>query len=81
MNPLGINLWNWCPGLSGGPAWGCLEKAARMGFTALELPMTQPELPAGLGTRSGIRGWQCPCARPWPRAGPVEFVPRCGRGP
>lgn len=47
MNPLGINLWNWCPGLTGA-CLGLPEKAARMGFTALELPMTQPELPAGL---------------------------------
>lgn len=47
MNPLGINLWNWQPAL--GP--GCLglpTKAAALGFTAVELPMTDPTLPAGL---------------------------------
>lgn len=47
MNPLGINLWNWCPGL-GPDCLGLPRRAARMGFTAIELPMTVPELPAGL---------------------------------
>ncbi len=41
MNKLGINLWNWAPGLSDA-CCGLPTKAAEMGFTALELPMTQP---------------------------------------
>lgn len=47
MNPLGINLWNWAPGL-GPECLGLPARAAGMGFTAIELPMTQPQLPAGL---------------------------------
>lgn len=43
MNKLGINLWNWRPILSD-DCLGLPEKAASMGFTALELPMTQPEI-------------------------------------
>ena len=39
MNKLGINLWNWAPGLSDA-CCGLPTKAAEMGFTALELPMT-----------------------------------------
>ena len=46
MNPLGINLWNWTNTL-GPDAPGLIRRAARMGFTAVELPMTPPE-PAGL---------------------------------
>ena len=37
MNKLGINLWNWAPGLSDA-CCGLPTKAAEMGFTALELP-------------------------------------------
>lgn len=43
MNRLGINLWNWCAGMSD----DCLGKptlAARLGFTAVELPMTVPNV-------------------------------------
>lgn len=43
MNLLGINLWNWCTGLSE-ECRGLPSKVARMGFTAVELPMTQPEV-------------------------------------
>lgn len=43
MNPLGINLWNWCAGL-GPDCLGLPARAARMGFTAIELPMTVPEV-------------------------------------
>ena len=43
MNPLGINLWNWCAGL-GPDCLGLPARAARMGFTAVELPMTVPEV-------------------------------------
>lgn len=47
MNCLGINLWNWVPGL-GGDCLGLPTRVARMGFTAVELPMTRTTLPAGL---------------------------------
>lgn len=47
MNPLGINLWNWCAGL-GPDCLGLPTRAARMGFTAVELPMTVPEVPDAL---------------------------------
>lgn len=47
MNPLGINLWNWVSGL-GPDCLGLPTRAAEMGFTAIELPMSQPRLPAGL---------------------------------
>ena len=47
MNPLGINLWNWRPELDEG-CLGLPEKIARMGFTAIELPMTQPCVPPEL---------------------------------
>lgn len=41
MNALGINLWNWCTDLSD-ECLGLPAKIAEMGFTAIELPMTQP---------------------------------------
>lgn len=47
MNALSINLWNWSAKLDE----SCLpliEKVASMGFTAVELPMTDPVLPKGL---------------------------------
>ena len=47
MNPLGINLWNWCAGL-GPDCLGLPARAARMGFTAVELPMTVPEVSPAL---------------------------------
>jgi len=40
-NRIGINLWNWVPGISA----DCLPligRAAAAGFTAVELPMTEP---------------------------------------
>ena len=39
MNKLGINLWNWCPALSD-KCLGLPTRIARMGFDAVELPMT-----------------------------------------
>lgn len=39
MNKLGINLWNWVQGL-GPDCLGLPRKAAGLGFTAVELPMT-----------------------------------------
>lgn len=47
MNKLGINLWNWEPGLSDA-CCGLPTKAAQMGFTAVELPMTQTQLSPAL---------------------------------
>lgn len=47
MNCLGINLWNWVPGLSDA-CLGLPTRAARMGFTAVELPMTQTDLSPAL---------------------------------
>lgn len=47
MNHFGINLWNWVPSLSE-DCVGLPTRAAAMGFTAVELPMTRTELPAGL---------------------------------
>lgn len=47
MNKLGINLWNWEPGLSDA-CCGLPTKAAKMGFTAVELPMTQTQLSPAL---------------------------------
>ena len=44
MNPLGINLWNWRAGLSE-DCVGLPTRAARMGFTAVELPMTRTDVP------------------------------------
>ena len=53
MNALGINLWNWRTGL-GPDCLGLPEKIARMGFTAVELPMTQPEVDPALADE--VRG-------------------------
>jgi len=53
MNRLGINLWNWCTGLSD-ECLGLTKKAASMGFTAVELPMTVPEISERLADE--IRG-------------------------
>lgn len=47
MNAFGINLWNWRPGLDEG-CLGLPEKIKAMGFTAIELPMTQPCVPPEL---------------------------------
>lgn len=44
MNRLGINLWNWTNAL-GSDAPGLIRRAAKMGFTAVELPMTEAEPP------------------------------------
>lgn len=47
MNPIGINLWNWYSGLC--PECVHLpEKLAKMGFTAIEIPMTDPVLDSDL---------------------------------
>lgn len=68
MNPLGINLWNWCAGLSE-ECLGLPEKVARMGFTAVELPMTQPQVPSALADEIRNQGWLFHCVRLWARAG------------
>lgn len=41
MNRFGINLWNWCAGLNE-ECLGKPTRAAQLGFTAVELPMTVP---------------------------------------
>ncbi|MEY8356179.1 sugar phosphate isomerase/epimerase family protein [Lachnospiraceae bacterium 54-53] len=46
-NRWGINLWNWVNEL-GPQCTGLAEKAFKMGFTAVELPMTISELPPKL---------------------------------
>lgn len=43
MNKIGINLWNWEPSL-GDSCLGLPEKIRGMGFTAIELPMTTPDV-------------------------------------
>ena len=47
MNKLGINLWNWQTGLGPG-CHGLPAKIAEMGFTAIELPMTAPQVDSTL---------------------------------
>lgn len=64
MNKLGINLWNWAPGLSDA-CCGLPTKAAEMGFTALELPMTQPTISPTLRDEVRGSGWRFRCAPPW----------------
>lgn len=43
MNCFGINLWNWCSGL-GPMCLGLPTHIAELGFTAVELPMTTPDV-------------------------------------
>lgn len=57
MNILGINLWNWCPGL-GSDCCGIPTKVRDMGFTAVELPMTVPTLPPHLAEEIRDTGLQ-----------------------
>ncbi len=47
MNKLGISLWNWKEELSDA-CLGLPARAARLGFTAVELPMTQPDISRAL---------------------------------
>lgn len=49
MNPLGINLWNWENELNEACV-PLVQKVAQMGFTAIELPMTQPEVSPDMAT-------------------------------
>ena len=44
MNRFGINLWNWIKNLNE-DILPLIGHAAGMGFTAIELPMTQPDVP------------------------------------
>ncbi len=47
MNPIGINLWNWYPGLC--PDCAALPgRIAAMGFTAIELPMSTSDVDENL---------------------------------
>ncbi len=45
MNTLGINLWNWCKELNSACS-GIPTKIKEMGFTAVEIPMTNSSLPS-----------------------------------
>ena len=45
MNILGINLWNWCKELNSA-CCGIPTKIKEMGFTAVEIPMTNSSLPS-----------------------------------
>lgn len=54
-NRLGINLWNWVNGL-GPDCVGLPTKAAKMGFTAIELPMTCPEVDEALADEIARQG-------------------------
>ena len=66
MNPLGINLWNWVNELGPGCA-GLPEKIRAMGFTAIELPMSQPEPDEALMAEvrsSGLRVSLCAAMGP-----------------
>ena len=47
MNHLGINLWNWCQGLDE-TCIGKPTRAAQLGFTAIELPMTVSDISSEL---------------------------------
>lgn len=61
MNKIGINLWNWCTGL-GEDCCGLPSKIAKMGFTAIELPMTVPAIPPQLADeirKSGLEVSMC----------------------
>ena len=53
MNHFGINLWNWCAGMDA-QCLGKPTRAAELGFTAVELPMTVPTVPPALAQE--IRG-------------------------
>ncbi len=66
MNPLGINLWNWRPGLDEG-CIGLPTRAAKMGFTAVELPMTTTCVPQTLADEirsSGLKVSLCAALGP-----------------
>lgn len=61
MNPIGINLWNWYPGLCS-ECRELPERIARMGFTAIELPMSTPTVEDALLQQikdSGLRVSLC----------------------
>ena len=76
MNRFGINLWNWCAGLSD----DCLGKptrAAELGFTAVELPMTVPTVSPALADEIRSTGLAVPFAPRWGREEtfPVRTAP------
>ena len=66
MNPIGINLWNWHSGLC--PQCRELpQRIARMGFTAIELPMSVAEPEEELIAQirdSGLRVSMCAALGP-----------------
>lgn len=55
MNKIGINLWNWSAGL-GRDCLGLASRASKLGFTAVELPMTVPDPPPGLAEEIRAEG-------------------------
>lgn len=66
MNPLGINLWNWTNTL-GPDCLGLPTKIAQMGFNAVEIPMTQPQVPEPLAEeirKTGLRISLCAAMSP-----------------
>ena len=66
MNLLGINLWNWRPGLDRECA-ALPEHVAALGFDAVELPMTDSALPEGMEQalrRSGLAVTMCAALGP-----------------
>lgn len=88
MNKLGINLWNWVQGL-GPDCLGLPAKAAALGFTAVELPMTTPQVTpelAGELRESGLAVSLCASLgagrdlsnfEPAPRAAAMDYLTAC----
>lgn len=88
MNKLGINLWNWCRNLDQ-DCLGLPTRAAALGFTAIELPMTTPQVDPDLAAEirsSGLAvslcaslGAGCDLSSfdPGPRAAALDYLTAC----
>lgn len=88
MNPLGINIWNWTNAL-GPDCLGLPTKIAEMGFDAVEIPMTQPEVSEPLAEeirKTGLRVSLCAAMSPGRdlsnfdpqvRANTMEYLTKC----
>lgn len=88
MNPLGINLWNWQPGLNA-ECLGLPQRIANLGFTAIELPMSTPTVDGELAEQikeSGLRVSLCAALGagrdlssfdPGVRASTMEYLTTC----
>lgn len=88
MNKLGINLWNWTQGL-GPDCLGLPSRAAALGFTAVELPMTTPQVEPELAAElreSGLAVSLCASLgagrdlsnfEPEPRAAAMDYLTAC----